>query len=480
MPIRPLVAALGDLLSQDMTDGGLGFGATAASAACLMVIAAWVWRAQPAVAQNSHEPNTGEPDIRSPLRACDGNRATRCEKSLPIPMLPICAAPIQQEGCPAMRFSTFIRDNLPAIIADWDAFARTLLPAARTMSKAALRDHSREILLAICNDMERRQTEAQRSAKSMQMTVDGTAPESAAATHGELRHLEGFDLLQLVGEFRAMRASVLALWRRSAIDMTGDAAIEEIIRFNEALDQALAESVDSYSARVDVSRDMFMAVLGHDLRGPLSGIAMTGLLLAKPGLSEATLQQASARIGRASKAMNRLITDLLEFTSSRLGSGIPIEKSACDLRKICDEAVDAARAEHPAVQFDVQMSGELDIDADVNRLQQVLSNLLSNAVQHGDRRQPVALSADGRSDDIVLRVANQGSPIPPGALQVIFEPLVQAPSDASDLDERSKTSLGLGLYIVREIVRGHDGNITVQSSAEAGTEFTIQLPRRRS
>ena len=379
-----------------------------------------------------------------------------------------------------MRFSTFIRNNIPAIIADWDAFARTLLPAARTMSKAALRDHSREILLAICDDMERRQTEAQRSAKSMQMEADVAAPDSPAATHGELRHLEGFDLLQLVGEFRAMRASVLALWRRSAIDMTGDAAIEEIIRFNEALDQALAESVDSYSARVDVSRDMFMAVLGHDLRGPLSGIAMTGLLLAKPGVSEEARLQAGERIGRASQAMSRLITDLLEFTRSRLGSGIPIEKSPCDLRKICDEAIDATRTSHPGVQFDLQMSGDLRIEADVTRLEQVLSNLLSNAVQHGDRRQPISLSADGLDDEIVLRVANAGSPIPPGSFQVIFEPLVQAPSDSSDLDERSKTSLGLGLYIVREIVRGHDGEINVRSSAELGTEFSIQLPRRRA
>ena len=379
-----------------------------------------------------------------------------------------------------MKFSTFIRNNLQAIIADWDAFARTLLPAARTLSKAALRDHSREILLEICDDMERRQSEAQRSAKSMQMAADDTAPESAAATHGELRHLEGFDLLQLVGEFRALRASVLALWRRSTIDMTGDAAIEEIIRFNEALDQALAESVDSYSARVDVSRDMFMAVLGHDLRGPLSGIAMTGLLLSKPGVSQEAVLQASARIGRASNAMNRLITDLLEFTRSRLGSGIPIEKSACDLRKICDEAVDAARAMHPGVQFDLQMSGGLETDADVNRLHQVLSNLLSNAVQHGDRRQAISLSAHGAPNEIVLRVGNKGNPIPPGALQVIFEPLVQAPSDAPDLDARSQTSLGLGLYIVREIVRGHDGDITVASSADTGTEFTIRLPRQKS
>lgn len=376
-----------------------------------------------------------------------------------------------------MSFSKFIRNNLQPIIADWDAFAQTLLPAARTMSKAALRDHSREILLAICDDMERRQTEAERSAKSMQMETDETAAESAAATHGQLRHLEGFDLLQLVGEFRAMRASVLALWRGSARDITGEAAVEEIIRFNEALDQALAESVDSYSARVDVSRDMFMAVLGHDLRGPLSGIAMTGQLLAKPTVSDEARLQASVRIGRATKAMSRLITDLLEFTRSRLGAGIPLEKSACDLRKVCEEAVDAARTSHPEVRFDLKMAGELEVQADVLRMQQVLSNLLSNAIQHGDRQKPIALTAAGELDGIVIRVANSGRPIPAGSLQVIFEPLVQAPSDPLDFDDRSKTSLGLGLYIVREIVRGHGGEISVESSSEIGTEFSIRLPR---
>ena len=87
------------------------------------------------------------------------------------------------------------------------------------------------------------------------------------------------------------------------------------------------------------------------------------------------------------------------------------------------------------------------------------------------------LIADGERDDIVIRVANSGKPIPEGALQVIFEPLVQAPSDPRDFDDRSKTSLGLGLYIVRQIVRGHGGEITVESSSEVGTQFSIRLPR---
>jgi len=106
-----------------------------------------------------------------------------------------------------------------------------------------------------------------------------------------------------------------------------------------------------------------------------------------------------------------------------------------------------------------------------------LSNLLSNAVQHGSRQSPVTLIAEGEVDAIVLKVGNSGEPIPPDALQVIFEPLVQAPSASAEMHERSKTSLGLGLFIVREIVLAHGGTISVESSVAAGTVFTIRLPR---
>lgn len=375
-----------------------------------------------------------------------------------------------------MKFSTFIRDNVEAIIDEWDTFAETLVPAARTMSNAALRDHSREILLAICIDMEAAQTEQQRAEKSMRMEADTAAKESAAATHGGLRQLEGFDLLQLVGEFRSMRASVLLLWRRSVETMSGEAAIEEVIRFNEALDKALAESVESYSNRVEASRDMFLAVLGHDLRSPLSTIDLSSRTLARAGLAEIFRQQAVARIGRATQVMNGLITDLLDFTRSRLGSGIPIERTPCDLRSICNEALDAARASHAEVKFESAMSGNLQLEADAPRLHQVLANLLSNAAQHGERSEPILLNARGEAEHILLQVANAGKAIPADILQVIFEPLVQAPSAASEFDERSKTSLGLGLYIVRQIVLGHEGEVGVASSTESGTVFTIRLP----
>lgn len=375
-----------------------------------------------------------------------------------------------------MKLSTFIKNNLDAIVADWEAFARKL-PAGRTMSALALRDHSREILLAIAADMEIQHSSQERADESQDIVATDESSASAAAEHGALRQMAGFDLVQLFAEFRAMRASVMAFWQRSQEAEAGSSTTDEIMRFNEGMDKALAQSVQRYSSEVATSRDMFLAVLGHDLRGPLSGIDMSAMLLAKPGLSDVARQQAAARIKRASRGMSRLITDLLEYTRTRLGAGIPVDRSDCDLGPVCEAALEDIRAGNPQQQFVQRMSGDLNLQADAARMQQVLSNLLSNAVQHGSRQSPVTLTAEGEADAIVLKVGNAGDPIPPDALQAIFEPLIQAPNASSDMHERSKTSLGLGLFIVREIVLSHAGSIAVESSMDAGTVFTIRLPR---
>jgi signal transduction histidine kinase len=235
--------------------------------------------------------------------------------------------------------------------------------------------------------------------------------------------------------------------------------------------------VQSYSDDVATTRDMFLAVLGHDLRGPLHSIHIAGDVLASPHTLDEVRFQTAMRVIRASKIMNGLITDLLEFTGSRMGREIPIERSDCDLRHACEEALDSIKAVEPDHEFIQHVSGDLRIRADGARLRQVLSNLLNNAVQHGDKRTPVSLSACGAKDEIVLSVANFGRPIPVEALRIIFDPLVQVPSTTSDVYKRPKTSLGLGLFIAREIVRGHSGTIDVQSSEKTGTVFTIRLPR---
>jgi signal transduction histidine kinase len=172
-----------------------------------------------------------------------------------------------------------------------------------------------------------------------------------------------------------------------------------------------------------------------------------------------------------------MIRDLLEYTRTRLGRGIPIVRVRCSIAGICEAALDEMKAVHPDRAFRFELSGELSGDYDGARLQQVFSNLLNNAVQHGARDSPVILEAHGGPETVTVRVKNYGPSIPPDALQVIFDPLVRLPGAASGPDEGRSTSLGLGLFIARTIVVGHGGTLEVESSDRAGTVFTARLPR---
>jgi len=373
-----------------------------------------------------------------------------------------------------MRFSVFIEENLDAIVAEWEGFARTLLPASKTLSDLTLRDHCREILLAIVKDMETSQTEDERDAKSKQVTFAPAASATIAAAHGALRHLAGFKLAQVVGEFRAMRASVLSLWRRSPQTSTIVPAIEEIARFNEAIDEALAESVNRYSDDVTT----FLSVVGHDLQGPLQAIEGSSEMLAKSEVDERTRQEFLRRIGRSSRLMGRLISDLLEYARTRMTTGLAIQRSPCDLRIACDEAVDMMQGIYPQQQFAQHLSGDLQISADPPRILQMLLNMLSNAALHGDRNAVVSLDARVDADDVVLTVVNFGRPISADALQVLLEPSLRVSPATAEPHTQPFTSLGLGLFIVRKIVNAHHGKITVESSPTSGTVFTVRLPRK--
>ena len=162
--------------------------------------------------------------------------------------------------------------------------------------------------------------------------------------------------------------------------------------------------------------------------------------------------QSAVRIKRASRDMNRLFTDLLEYTRTRLVEGMPTDRPACDLGPQCEASLEDIHAGNPEQQFVRWMSGKLTLLADGARMQQAVSSLVADAAQHGNRLAPVTLTADSEADAIVLRVSNLCDPIAPDALRSIFEPLVQTPSANSELHERSRTGLGLGLFIVREIV----------------------------
>jgi signal transduction histidine kinase len=364
----------------------------------------------------------------------------------------------------ALPLARFIGREMDGIVAHWEAFARTLLPAAATMSRIALRDHAEPILLAIARHIDSDQPEA--------------SPEATAATtHGALRHTSGFNLLQLASEYRALRASVINLWR-SHLPREHHEMLDELARFNHSVDQALGESIASYADEVGRSRDTFLAILGHDLRSPLSAVSMSGHYLSRVGLADGKHQgQAVARIQHAAAKMDAMVRDLLEYTGARLGRGIPVVREACRIGAICEGALEEMKAGHPGREFRLAVSGELRGSFDAARMQQVLGNLLNNAVQHGAKDTPVILEAHDAPDAITVRVKNQGAPIPADVLQVIFNPLVQVRSAAPGENARPSTSLGLGLFIARHIVLGHGGTLGVESSTQEGTVFTARFPR---
>ncbi|NHZ88137.1 sensor histidine kinase [Massilia sp. CCM 8733] len=374
-----------------------------------------------------------------------------------------------------MRLDRFIKERMEEILTEWQAFAQTLLPAASQMTDLALRDHARQILQAIALDIETSQNPQQQIAKSQGRAPDTDDGESAASIHGALRQASNFSLLQLSAEFRALRATVLRLWLPQVRRMTSDVA-DEMVRFNEAIDQALAESVVTYSARADHMRELFLAILGHDLRAPLSSMSMAGDLLSRKQVDPAQAAEIGARVKRGSRLMSSMVDDLIGYTRTQLGGGMPTVLREVDLGDVCRAALADAHATHPATRFEIEADQDIQGQYDAVRLHQLLTNLMVNAAQYGTRGTAVRIVARAHPDAVTVAVTNDGPVIPPSALESIFSPLIQLPGDG-EAEERPRTSLGLGLFVAREIAVAHGGTLTVSSSAECGTTFTAHLPR---
>lgn len=373
-----------------------------------------------------------------------------------------------------MKLDHFLSEHLEEILAEWRAFSLTLVPQT-SLPKLALQDHAKGILLAIALDIETTQNPEQQYQKSR-----GNAPEllgalpSAASSHGGHRQANDFSLLQLCAEFRALRATVLRLWLQRLGAMTEEISTQ-MVRFNEAIDQALAESLVSYSSKADETRELFLAILGHDLRMPLFSMKLAGEILKRPRLPEAQVAETGDRIRSSTRLMNSMVADLLGYTSSQLGSGMPIVRAEVDVRAVCEAAMEDAIAAHPHSLFELHATGNTMGAYDRVRLHQLFANLLFNAAQYGARDRPVVLDIHGDSQGISVQVTNQGQPIPAASLAAIFKPLVQLP-EGDVQDERPRTSLGLGLFIAREIAEAHGGAIEVRSDIARGTVFSVRIP----
>ena len=377
-----------------------------------------------------------------------------------------------------MRLANFILANIDPILAEWEAFAATLPPGAK-MTKLALRDNAETILLASARDMQVDQSLAQQASKSKGhrgvSTTESNQLDIASAQHAEERLGSGFDIIEVVSEYRALRASVLHLWRKSVPQPDID-DINDITRFNESIDQSLTEAVGSYTERVNRSRQLFLAILGHDLRNPLTAISMAAELVSQTNTDVISMDALSI-IDTESETMAKLISDLIDFASTWLGSAMPLHCEPVDLQMLCREVVDGFRATHPQRTLQFNPRGNLNVNWDAARIRQVVSNLLGNALQHGSPDEPIELSATSEGSTVVLSVHNKGVPIPPDVLPTLFDPLVRY-ATAESASQRTPGSIGLGLYIVREIVNAKGGTISVVSTAQQGTTFTVRIPRQ--
>jgi len=178
----------------------------------------------------------------------------------------------------------------------------------------------------------------------------------------------------------------------------------------------------------------------------------------------------------SAKRMSKLINDLIDFTRTHLGPGIPIRVKQGSIVAVCEEVVNELRTFHPEKQIDLHVPPQLDAIFDEGRIAQVLSNLIGNAIQYGSGDAPVTVQVSGTDGDVVIAVNNRGAAIPSEKLSSVFDPMVRiAASGNSDYLER--TSLGIGLYISREIVHAHGGKVLLASTDAAGTTFTVTMPR---
>ena len=374
-----------------------------------------------------------------------------------------------------MRLAEFIESNAEPILVEWVAFAKTCGPAAKMMDEAALRDHASAMLKAIVADLRTWQSDAAQAEKSKGNTDTTTAdPDTAAEVHGAARAWSGFTIGQMVSEYRALRASVIRLWTRSCGTLTG-ADLNELVRFNEAIDQSIAESITRYSTDLDHSKEMFLAVLGHDLRTPLGAVLMSSQFMLDTGeLVEPNLTL-TQRIAHSARRMNEMADDLLDFTRSQLGSGVPVVREPMNMERTLRHAVDEIEAAYPDHTFVMRSSGDTEGEWDGSRMSQVFANLLSNAAQHGASGTPIGVQLLGERQEVVIIVHNFGDVIPPSEIFGIFSPFKRLKPGSPV--SRDASNLGLGLFIADRIVKAHAGSIDVQSSFEDGTSFIVRLPR---
>ena len=273
-------------------------------------------------------------------------------------------------------------------------------------------------------------------------------------------------------EFRLRRADGRYRWHLArALAFHGpDERIAKWFGTNTDMDD-LTRAREELQKRAEFDRQL-VGIVSHDLRNPLNAIGMATSLLMKLGRLDEQHVKIVRRITSSSERAVRLIRDFLDFTQARVSGEIPVHPSDANIRQIARQVFDELTLAHPDRKATIEHSGQETGSWDADRVAQVIGNLLANAFQHGSPTGEVRLATRGTADEVVIEIHNEGNPIPPDHLSRVFEPFER--SAAAGARDRS---IGLGLYISRQIVAAHGGAIEVRSAAAEGTLFRVRLPR---
>ncbi|HSI70884.1 MAG TPA: sensor histidine kinase [Gillisia sp.] len=373
-----------------------------------------------------------------------------------------------------MKFTHFIKNHKEDITDEWVKFAQDNIEGINKLNLVEVQDHIKQMLDRIVESMETSETDAEQEKKSKGNKNMLSGESKAAHQHGEQRADVGFDIMELSSEFRALRASVLRLWEAKSKTEKVEADFQDMIRFNEAIDELWMISLKRFDDKVHESKNWFMGILGHDLRNPLAAIlGVQSILKLSNNLSEKEKSLIS-RSNSSVKRMTELINNLLELTNLRLGSGMTINKIQADLSKQGEKIVQELQLSYPEAEIIIETPGPVQGEWDVIRLDQLMTNLITNAIRYGKPGGPVTVSIAAKDKDAYFEVHNEGQPIPDS----IKEMITTGKFTKNNGDPTKKDSYGLGLYIVNEIVDGHKGKIDVVSNKETGTTFKIILPRQ--
>jgi signal transduction histidine kinase len=374
-----------------------------------------------------------------------------------------------------MRLSTHLRSNAQNILVAWDAFAATLVHDGSMLDPATLRDHAGEILAAIADELDRPPPNNAGTPPDAE-TDEGASEdlEAAAGTHADTRMVSGFAIDAMITEYRAFRTSIVRLWLAAGGGRDQPRDMEDLVRFHEAMDQAIAESVAHYTDQTRKSTELFIGILGHDIRNPLGTISMSAQYLVRSGKLAAS---AAETIINSVVRINSVIEHVVDFTRVQSEGMMPIKPVPGDLAIQFAKVLAETRVRYPRSQLRLESTGDFNGFWDEGRMGQLLSNLLGNALTHGAPDGAVTVRLwEEDAEGVAFSVHNLGTPIPPQEQQRIFMPLVRGLGHGQG-ERRETSGLGLGLFICQEIVRAHGGTLELASSAADGTCFTVHLPR---